>query len=132
MNGRLMTEAATEKKVKQKLPPEDWGKVELDVLTHELAIDIGEKSHGLDEQEVCDFWGLSYEELEGNDKWFFDFHYKKGRSEAKADAVKSLFRQMKGRNGKDASLAYLLRFNDDWDKDVEDKTQGRRYVLSIE
>ena len=127
-----MTEAVTEKKEKQKLPPEDWDTIELDVLSTDLAIDIGEKSHGLSEQEVCDYWGLDYESLEGNDKWFFDVHYKKGRAEAKADAVKSLFRQMKGRNGKDASLAYLLRFNDDWDQDVEDKTQGRRYVLSIE
>lgn len=121
-----------ETKIKQKLPPEDWNDVELDILDHSLAIDIGNKAAGLDEQEVCDHWGLDHSELEGNDLWFFNYHYKKGRAEAKADAVNALFRQMKGRNGKDASLAYLLRFNDDWDKDVEDKTQGRRYVLSIE
>jgi len=88
-------------------------------------------SFGLTKQEVLDYWGLSYEKLPENDKWFFDVNFAKGRSQAKRIAVDRLFTTMKLSNAKDSCMAYLVRFSDNWDDGVDDKASGRKYILEL-
>ena len=115
----------------QRLPPDDWDTVELNIFSSDNSYEIETRSNGLTEQEVCDYWGIDYVLLEGNDKWFFDVFFKRGRHSAKFDAVNSLFKQMKQKGGKDAVMEYLVRFTDDWEEDVQTSNTGRKYILEL-
>lgn len=115
-----------------KIPPNDWSTVNLEIFTPGHNIEIENLSQGLSEQEACDYWGLDYTKLPENDKWFFDVHFKRGRTTAKRIAVDRLFKTMSLSGGKDACMAYLVRFNDDWDEGVDDKSASKTYKLLFE
>ena len=89
-------------------------------------------AQGMSEQEILDNWGVLAQDLPAEDLKFFMIHVRKGRAQGKTKAVNELFKQMSGRNGKDAALAYLLRFAESWPEDVEDKAGGKTYKLIIE
>lgn len=124
---KLSTVKIPDIKDKQKLPPDDWDGYALDVLEAEQAEDIQSMSYGLNEQEVCDYWGIDYSRLSNRDKWFFDCNFKRGRNMAKTEAVKTVFKAMKGKDSHGAAMSFLIRFNDEWDTKVIESGKGVVY-----
>jgi len=90
-------------------------------------------ARGLSTGEVLDHWAVSFVELSKHDRYFFQQCYRQGRVNGKATAVDRLFKEMNvAGKGKDACMAYLLRFSDSWPDDVEDKAGGHVYKLMME
>ncbi len=105
----------------------------LEFFSPSEKIDIQKAARGMSTGEALDIWAVGFDELSNHDKAFFQHNYRIGRSGGKAVAIDSLFRQMNiPRIGKDACMAYLLRFAESWPDDVEDKAAGKVYKLMIE
>ncbi len=95
--------------------------------------DIERMARGLSAAEILDNWSVLFEDLPAADQAFFIFHSTRGRTVGKAYAIDKLFVQMQTqKSGKDAALAYLLRFSPVWDVELEDKVGGKTYKLIME
>ncbi len=74
-------------------------------------------ARGMPTSEVLDFFGLSKDDLNSEDKRFFAHHYRSGRAGGINTAVDRLFNQMSGKGGGQVALSYLSRFSEDWESD---------------
>jgi hypothetical protein len=77
---------------------------------------------GMTEEEVCDWLSLSAEDFSDEEKLYFKQFYNFGRGTAIQTAVDRLFQQMNGRNGAQASLAYLRHFAEKFPSDEKSAT----------
>jgi hypothetical protein len=73
-------------------------------------------SEGMSQQEVLDYFGLVYADLDDEKKQVFDKTWRKGKVNIKHFALTKLKEQMSGRNGMQASLAALSQFGEEWVK----------------
>ena len=76
-------------------------------------------ARGMSQDEVADYFGIVFKDMDGEDKRFFSFHYRIGRSQGRKQAVDSLFKQMDQRQGGQVALSYLARFGDEWEGDLK-------------
>ena len=98
----------------------DWEKSEMKYFddNHEGAV-ISELAAGMSQDEVCAYFGVTIDNLSGEDLAFFKYHYRMGRADANKKAVSSLFKQMDQRGGGQVALSYLIRFGDNWEEKPE-------------
>lgn len=89
----------------------------------EHSTEIKGMSRGMTVQEICDFYGISFNELPDEDLLFFCVMFIKGRVSGTAAAVDHLFGQMQARDGAKSSLAYLSRFGENWEN-IEGVAKG--------
>lgn len=75
---------------------------------------------GMSQDEVCEFFGVNIQNVDGEDLAFFKYWYRMGRADGNKRAVNALFKQMDQRGGGQVALSYLIRFGNDW----EEKPQG--------
>lgn len=115
-----------------KRPPSEWTKEDLHLFEPGDQYSIQQMASGLSEQEVCDYWGYDYSELEDNDKFFFDINFKRGRIEAKNRAVQKLFTAMSDRNGYNPALEYLTRFADKWPDEKAGGAVNRTFKIMMD
>jgi hypothetical protein len=91
--------------------------------------EIEDLSAGLDHNEVCEWYGLTYEQIAESpaDLKYFLIAFKKGRSNAKRKAVSNLFEAMRGRQAKESAISYLARFSEKWSEPVvsDNSTSGK-------
>ena len=89
-------------------------------------------SAGMEPEEILSWYDLEYGQLSDYDRWFFDVTFRRGRLEAKKQAVSQLFANMQSPNkGMEASLAFLQRFgNERWQAD-KSTSQGKIKGLKI-
>lgn len=100
----------------------------------EHSAEIKAMSHGMTITEICDFYGLAWNNLIDNDKFFLCAFFLKGRSTGTYNATQSLFSQMNGRDGVKASLAYLSRFGENWEniEETSKKLDAQPKAIRIE
>jgi hypothetical protein len=99
---------------------------------HEGAI-VMDLARGMSMNEVCEYFGCDIKDLEGDDKVFLKFWYKKGRAQGRRDAVQALFANMNGRNGGAVALDYLTRFAEDWPSDgIGAKANGFNFKVIMD
>ncbi len=114
--------------VRRKYDPQD-----LQFFFEKESDDIERMARGLSAAEILDHWSVLFEDLPAADQAFFLFHSSRGRTMGKTFAIDKLFNQMQTqKSGKDAALAYLLRFSPVWDAELEDKVAGKTYKLIME
>jgi len=88
---------------------------------------IQRAARGMSLAEVCDMYGYSSGDLQGEDKKFLIYNYQKGRAAGIDSAIDYLFKHMQAKGGAGACTSYLVRFAKDWeeneaaDKDVAGK-----------
>lgn len=83
---------------------------------------IEEMARGMSQDEVCDFFGVTLDDLHksSEDFDFFRYHYKMGRANGNREAVGALFDAMRNqRTGGQVALSYLSRFAQDFAGEVE-------------
>jgi hypothetical protein len=96
--------------------------------------EIEDLSAGLDHNEVCEWYGLTYEQIAESpaDLKYFLIAFKKGRSNAKRKAVGNLFEAMRGRQAKESAISYLARFSDTWQAPVEsDSGTAKKFSFKV-
>lgn len=73
-------------------------------------------SAGLSEEEVLDYFAVTQEQLDESplDQTIFIAAFKRGKSKAKAEATRLLFRSMADKNGTNAAALYLKTFGAQW------------------
>lgn len=97
-----------------------------------VRLEVQKLAEGLSKEEVLDYLGLKYDELEEEDQKDFDQAYKRGMIELKRHAVLKLKEAMSGKEALSASLAVLTRFADEWEESAEEaakKTRSFRVIL---
>jgi len=80
---------------------------------------VSDMARGMTKNEVCDYFGCTYTELQDEDKKFFDFFWRQGKAQGKHIAVTKLFESMNSssKGSGQTALSYLIRFGDSWDKE---------------
>ena len=81
--------------------------------------EVEDLSAGLDQAEVLSWYGLSLDDLSGDDLKYFNIAFNKGRANAKRKAVSKLFEAMSSRQAKESAISYLARFSEGWATSVE-------------
>lgn len=117
-----------------KLITNNYESLELDTFAEDpdkFAYMIRELSGGLSKQEVCEYFGINYEELTGEDLQFFNTMHTRGRTEYKNAAVQRLFDSMKKNGGHQPALAYLVRFSESWEQNAAE-IEGRTFKFVLE
>ena len=95
---------------------------------------IRDMSAGMNLVEICEFFGVSVDEVaeSAEDDKFLRYHFRRGRGEAKKKAVGALFEQMRTKGGGQIAISYLARFADDWTAEIEaDSETGRKSFTVI-
>lgn len=73
-------------------------------------------AESMSEQEICDYFGLRYEELNEADMAEFNTEFKRGRVNIRDYAMQKLKASCMGKSGMQASLAILTQFGSQWEK----------------
>jgi len=89
---------------------------------------------GMNEEEVLAYFAFTVEEvMQSPSDWaWFNKAFKRGRSKAKHEMVESLFVAARGRQGKEASIAYLQRFGAQWpDSKESDGNDKKNFSFTV-
>lgn len=82
---------------------------------------IEDMSRGMEADEILQLYGLEkVSDLNEYEQKWFKIAFNRGRAKGKQAAVDEVFKEMKGKAGLNASLAYLNRFCDPWKGKEED------------
>lgn len=92
---------------------------------------IEQLAAGLSKEEILACFYVKEDELNAADRDSFNRSFMKGRSEAKALAVHHLFSQMGGRDGVKGTLAYLIRFGEQWPLVEEEGSTKDQHVFKV-
>lgn len=115
--------------LKRKKPPVLWDEDQLEFFDINDENDIISMSKGLELSEIADFYNITIEELPPYDRWFVETVFKRARVRAMTVAVDRLFENMSGRNGQQATLAYLRRFAEKWPEEQGSQDKGIRIIM---
>lgn len=97
------------------------------------AAELRHLACGMSIEEICDYYGIIFEELPETDKFFFCRMFLKGRTSGALRATEALFSAMKDRDGARASLTYLKNFAPGWRSiDKEDVADNKPRKVQIE
>ena len=94
-------------------------------------------ARGMTIREICDYYGIEFNLLSENDKFFLCSMYLKGRVTGTYKATAALFRVMEEKgnasNAQNAALAYLMQFSKKWEGAGEKgKLPGAPKAIKIE
>lgn len=92
---------------------------------------VEDAARGLTEEEVCVLLQVDRASFNEVDEQWFCKAFAKGRTSGKKDAVDKLFASMTDKGGKDAALAYLMRFADSWKKDVDLEPKEGTFTFTV-
>jgi hypothetical protein len=98
-------------------------------------MEIEDLAAGLDQAELCAWYGLTPEEIQEspNDWKYFQIAFNKGRANAKRKAVGKLFEAMNGRQAKESAISYLARFSEQWKEPVaSDNSTSGKFSFKVE
>lgn len=93
--------------------------------------DIENYAYGLSKEEVCAIFYRTYDDLSHDERQLFDAAYSRGRAIAKQQAVSCLFSQMTGKEGIKGTLAYLVRFGDEWPEVTDEGNTKEGHMFKV-
>lgn len=92
---------------------------------------VEDAAKGLTPEEVLTLFNMTLDKLNEIEQEWFHRAFNRGRAAGKKDAVDRLFASMLDKGGKDAALAYLVRFADSWQKEAGDLPKEGTFKFEV-
>lgn len=97
---------------------------DMDHLDYVTLVLVSDMAAGMTKEEIFATLYLKAEDLDTDEVIAFDEFYQWGRGMAVHKVVKNLVEQSKGKGGQPAAMAFLRRFADEFEGEVEGDQSG--------
>lgn len=100
-------------------------------LSKDDYMDIEAMAAGMSESEVLDYFDLTIDKLNADEKIYFSKYFKKGRGAAKRQMVEALMKAAKGKGGGAFAALYLSKQAEEWPNGKDDTSTKSGFSFKV-
>jgi hypothetical protein len=97
---------------------------EMDILDYVTLMTVKEMGAAMSKEEILDTFSIEWDDLSKTERIYFDEFLAFGKGMAVNTVVQNLIDSTKGKSGQGAAMAFLRRFSENFEKEVEGDSSG--------